>query len=313
MNQEFTEMAAEIDRITGSTSFNGNDLLSATGTDVNIHVGTDEQIAVEAHNMTTAADGLNIATGTGATSLTSTTGVASADSAGYFTYTEAGETGTLTIQFTDTEAGDDEVAISFDFASGYSVTLNELVDAINTASWNLPLDANGNVQAYAMASVYHDTESGNNFLKLTSRDGGVVDDLTAVVTSTGGVPVVGGTGGWATEAGLQAEMDAPVIETGINITTAANALTALDAITEAITAKDTARASFGYKMNRLESTISILNIQAENLMTAESRISDVDVATEMATMTRTQVLVQAGVAMLAQANAMPQMALSLLR
>jgi flagellin len=66
-------------------------------------------------------------------------------------------------------------------------------------------------------------------------------------------------------------------------------------------------------MNRLESTISVINNQVENLMAAESRVSDVDVATEMATMTRTQVLSQAGVAMLAQANSMPQMALSLLR
>jgi flagellin len=70
---------------------------------------------------------------------------------------------------------------------------------------------------------------------------------------------------------------------------------------------------FGYKMNRLESTISVINNQAENLMAAESRISDVDVATEMAILTRTQVLAQAGVAMLSQANVVPQMALSLLR
>ena len=66
-------------------------------------------------------------------------------------------------------------------------------------------------------------------------------------------------------------------------------------------------------MNRLESTISVINNKAENLMAAESRISDVDVATEMAAMTRTQVLAQAGVAMLGQANTVPQMALSLLR
>jgi flagellin len=77
----------------------------------------------------------------------------------------------------------------------------------------------------------------------------------------------------------------------------------------AISAKDTARAAFGYKMNRLESTVEVLNIQAENMMTAESRISDVDVATEMAAFTRNQVLANAGVAMLAQANAMPQMTL----
>jgi flagellin len=93
----------------------------------------------------------------------------------------------------------------------------------------------------------------------------------------------------------------------------AGATTALTAVADAINLKDSARASFGYKMNRLESTISILDIQAENLNSAESRISDVDVATEMATLTRTQVLSQAGIAMLAQANAMPQMALTLLR
>jgi flagellin len=66
-------------------------------------------------------------------------------------------------------------------------------------------------------------------------------------------------------------------------------------------------------MNRMESTVSVLNTQVENMMAAESRISDVDVATEMSAMVRNQVLAQAGVAMLAQANTMPQMALTLLR
>lgn len=98
-----------------------------------------------------------------------------------------------------------------------------------------------------------------------------------------------------------------------SISTVASANAALLTLSTAITTKDTARAKFGYKMNRLESTISVINNQAENLMAAESRVSDVDVATEMAQMTRTQVLSQAGVAMLAQANSMPQMALSLLR
>ena len=65
-------------------------------------------------------------------------------------------------------------------------------------------------------------------------------------------------------------------------------------------------------MNRLEAAGTVLNIQAENLQAAESRISDVDVATEMANMTRNQVLAQAGISMLAQANSMPQMALKLL-
>ncbi len=97
-----------------------------------------------------------------------------------------------------------------------------------------------------------------------------------------------------------------------NIATAASAKSALAILDSAISAKDSARAKFGYKMNRLESTIEVLNIQAENLQAAESRVSDVDVATEMSTMTRNQVLANAGIAMLAQANLMPQMALTLL-
>jgi flagellin len=99
----------------------------------------------------------------------------------------------------------------------------------------------------------------------------------------------------------------------LSITTAATARSALVLLDSAINAKDTARAKFGYNINRLESTGQVLGIQAENLAAAESRISDVDVATEMATLTRNQVLSQAGTAMLAQANSIPQMALTLLR
>ena len=97
------------------------------------------------------------------------------------------------------------------------------------------------------------------------------------------------------------------------IATAADAQTALTVVNDAIKAKDSARASFGYMMNRMESVDALLGVQAENLLAAESRVSDVDVATEMSTMTRNQVLTQAGVSMLAQANTLPQMALTLLR
>ena len=100
--------------------------------------------------------------------------------------------------------------------------------------------------------------------------------------------------------------------TALNIDTAASAKAALSTLDSAIGTKDTARAKFGYKMNRLEGTVNVLNIQSENLLQAESRVSDVDVATEMAEMTRNQVLAQAGISMLAQANTMPQMALNLL-
>ena len=99
---------------------------------------------------------------------------------------------------------------------------------------------------------------------------------------------------------------------GATLDISADAEGALTALTTAMENKDSRRAAFGYTINRLEAATNVLNVQSENLLAAESRISDVDVATEMATMTRNQVLSQAGVSMLAQANGLPQMALQLL-
>ncbi len=99
---------------------------------------------------------------------------------------------------------------------------------------------------------------------------------------------------------------------GYTISTQAAAQTALAAIDSAISTKDNIRANLGAMANRLANTVSNLTIQAENLQSAESRVSDVDVATEMTEFVRNQILTQAAVAMLAQANALPQLALSLI-
>ena len=90
------------------------------------------------------------------------------------------------------------------------------------------------------------------------------------------------------------------------------AQSALVGINNAVVSKDAIRAHLGALQNRLENTISNLTTQAENLQAAESRISDVDVATEMTNFVRNQILTQSAVAMLSQANSMPQMALSLI-
>jgi flagellin len=99
---------------------------------------------------------------------------------------------------------------------------------------------------------------------------------------------------------------------GYTISTQSAAQMALEAIDSAVNLKDTIRANLGGIANRLANTISNMSIQAENLQSAESRISDVDVASEMTEFTRNQILVQAGVAMLAQANSLPQLALKLM-
>ena len=100
---------------------------------------------------------------------------------------------------------------------------------------------------------------------------------------------------------------------GFAISTQSAAQHALDAINNAIISKDKIRASLGALQNRLENTISNLQIQAENIQAAESAISDVDVSLEMTQFVRAQILTQAGVAMLSQANSLPQMALQLIQ
>ena len=87
---------------------------------------------------------------------------------------------------------------------------------------------------------------------------------------------------------------------------------ALEQINTAIMRKENIRANLGAMQNRLENTITNLEIQKENLQASESRISDADIAYEMTQFVRNQVLTQAAVAMLGQANSLPQMALRLL-
>jgi flagellin len=105
----------------------------------------------------------------------------------------------------------------------------------------------------------------------------------------------------------------PALGGGYSISTQEGAQSSLDAINNAIVSKDKIRASLGALQNRLENTITNLSIQAENLQAAESRISDVDVAQEMTEFVRNQILTQSAVAMLAQANQLPQMAMQLMQ
>jgi flagellin len=96
------------------------------------------------------------------------------------------------------------------------------------------------------------------------------------------------------------------------ISTQTGARSSLSAIDDAIKSVSGTRGGLGATQNRLSITVNNLATQRENISAANSRIRDVDVATETVNMTRSQILMQAGVAVLAQANQLPQMALSLI-
>jgi flagellin len=98
-----------------------------------------------------------------------------------------------------------------------------------------------------------------------------------------------------------------------SLSTAANAQLAIGAFDKAIQQLSQARAKVGATQNRMTVTVANLAVAQENLTAANSRIRDVDVAQESANLTKSQILSQAGLAVLAQANQLPQSALSLLR
>ena len=118
--------------------------------------------------------------------------------------------------------------------------------------------------------------------------------------------------GTATASALGVGNEASTDAKAYTVSTQEAAQKALVGINDAIVSKDKIRAHLGALQNRLENTITNLTTQAENLQAAESRISDVDVATEMTQFVRNQILTQSAVAMLSQANSMPQMAMQLI-
>jgi flagellin len=98
----------------------------------------------------------------------------------------------------------------------------------------------------------------------------------------------------------------------LDVSSSANAQAAITSIDTAIDTVSTSRAALGATQNALQHTINNLGVAAENATAAESRIRDTDMAKEMTSFTRSQILQQAGVSMLAQANSAPQSVLKLL-
>ena len=296
MNAEYTELSDEIDRIAKTTTFNEVELLNSSAT-IKIHMGTSDTIDITAQKMLSSVLGIKVSMGAKESHI-NLIGVAEAGD----TYIDAADitvgaasASWIGFQFSAGDGWTMRMDVSAYSATG--MTLNQVVNELNT-KWRAAV-ASGEYVAFAN----YDSDSQQYKLKLQNPQAetatfdmcglsaiGILDDPTDFT------PAVTGAAG-----------------TAMDLTTTSGAQSALDKLTSAINTKDSYRATLGSLMTRMEAAVSVLNIQAENLMAAESRVSDVDVATEMAAMTRNQVLSQAGIAMLAQANTMPQMALQLLR
>ena len=140
-------------------------------------------------------------------------------------------------------------------------------------------------------------------------------DTTFAGASVFGTAVTLQVGSEGTGTAGQITVAAPTAPAAVagDVTSAANARTMIEAIDTAIGTISTTRGTLGATQNRLESTINNLNVTTEKLAASESRIRDTNMAEEMVTFTKNQILQQAGTAMLAQANSVPQSVLSLLQ
>lgn len=153
--------------------------------------------------------------------------------------------------------------------------------------------------AAAISAARSDTFKGD--IDLVSNSQITVTDVTGNETFFSGIA----------DAGTQT-IDAAAIGSS-NVLTVSDANSSIRRIDQAIRDVDTLRGTFGALQTRFESTIASLSTSAENLSAARSRIQDTDFALETASLTRAQILQQAGTAMLAQANSSPQSVLSLLQ
>ena len=158
------------------------------------------------------------------------------------------------------------------------------------------IDGIGTRSKFAGSAVF-----ANDTTKSFQVGGNSGDTITIGVDITLQSTGVGALGGAASDV------------SALNVTTAAGQTAALTAIDSAISGVSSTRAKLGAVQNRLEHTVANLGVAVENLTASESRIRDTDMATEMVNYTRNSILSQAGTAMLAQANQVPQSILQLLR
>jgi flagellin len=160
------------------------------------------------------------------------------------------------------------------------------------------------------------TDANNNSIgdALTFAAGTVTGTATGSIRLTASEAItVSGAG--AADAGLSATSYA-LGNSALNsssVTTAAAANTTISRVDAALNSVSSLRSNFGAIQNRFESTVTNLQMTSENLSASRSRVQDADFAEETAALTKNQILQQAGVAMLAQANALPQNVLALLR
>ena len=276
LNQEVEQRLAEIERVASQTSFNGQKILDGSFGTAAFQVGANagETISIGL-NTSMKKDAIGqVAVTTGTVDVTDPDGDPDTDD---FVSADA-PLAIVDDDFTIAVGDGDAVQLTGDYES-----VQDLVDAINSK--------------VAGASAWIDSD---NHVVIASSE-----DLT-IATANDAATLLAGV------ATTTVAADTSFL-TAISVASAGDANDAIVRVDAALTSVSSLRSTLGAIQNRFESTITNLTTAAENLTASRSRIQDADFAQETAALTRAQILQQAGTAILAQANAVPQNVLSLLR
>ena len=301
LNAEVKQLSAEIDRVAKQADFNGTKLLDGTFTSQLFQVGANSGQAIAIDKVVDARS----QTLGGATFANTYVGTA-LDNAGTAAVNEDLATADTTysqLQFVVTpEGGGAARTVNI---PAFSVKAGQSISQATAAAMNAQLGETG---------VYAEVKSG--VLNLTSVKAGQTFTLAYAGPTVTGATAASAAGlgltQTSTNGGALTGATASFVQ-GLDITTFAGAQQALEVVDKALTAVNGSRADLGAIQNRFTSVVANLQTSSENLAASRSRIRDTDFAKETAELTRTQILQQAGTAMLAQANQVPQNVMSLLQ
>ena len=292
LNAEVKQLTAEVDRVAKQADFNGTKLLDGSFTSQLFQVGANagQAIAidkvVDARSQTLGgAQFANVYKGTALATDTAT-----ADT----TYSQ--------LQITVTPSGGTATTVDI---GAFQVKAGQSITQATAAAINAKLGETG-VYAEVKAGVLNLTSTQDGQTFALAYAGPAVTGATVATAGNLGLTETSTNGGTMTAAASSFVKD-------LDITTFAGAQQALEIVDKALTAVNGARADLGAIQNRFTSVVANLQTSSENLAASRSRIRDTDFAKETAELTRTQILQQAGTAMLAQANQVPQNVLSLLQ
>ncbi|MFT5365687.1 MAG: flagellin [Candidatus Latescibacterota bacterium] len=286
INAEFTQLTSEIDRISAATKYNRTSLLQGFGNAVSANVASSTALA-------SPTTGVVDATLSGAT-------------AGTYVFVDgSGTDNEITLgNGITTQTIDLGAALDNDAAGGVVATGSSIVANFDRLGIQLTVSGQRNAGQFDPASDgYRDGDLNGLQLLVEGNNGGTIQvgadasaidriELTVSDMSSG-------------TTGLNLS--------GTSLSTLVGSRNAISSIDLAIDIVSSTRTDLGVQQNRLEYTIRNNNVSLENIQASESLIRDADIATEVTEFTKSQILTQAGTSLLAQANAAPQNALTLLQ